>query len=75
MKYCMGKFHGPVQKEIEDSENYCLLCKGRYAAEKEAKKEKTKEIIKNVATVVVSTVGSFAAAALGSAINKNSDSQ
>lgn len=75
MKYCMGKFHGSVQKQIEDSENYCLLCNGRYLAEKEAKKEKTKEIIKNVATVVVSTVGSFAAAALGSAINKNSDSQ
>lgn len=74
MKYCMGKFHGSVQKQIEDSENYCLLCNGRYLAEKEAKKKKRKEILKtaaNVAVVVATTVATFA---VGAASKNSNDS-
>ena len=43
MKYCTGKFHGEVKKQIDDNEDFCLLCKSRMEAEKQEKKEKTKK--------------------------------
>lgn len=43
MKYCTGKFHGEVKKQIDDNEDFCLLCKSRMEDEKQAKKEKTKK--------------------------------
>ena len=54
MKYCTGKFHGEVKKQIDDNEDYCLLCKSRMEAEKQEKKEKTK---KNWANIGKGAVG------------------
>lgn len=59
MKYCCGKYHGDVQKQIEDSEDYCLVCKGKMQAEKEQKKENKKKTwvtIGKVASAVLPVV-------------------
>ena len=59
MKYCCGKYHGDVQKQIEDSEDYCLVCKGKMQAKKEQKKENKKKTwvtIGKVASAVLPAV-------------------
>ena len=56
MKYCSGKYHGDVKKQIEDNEDYCLLCCGRIANEKEEKKKKGFNIFLNIGKVVVPAI-------------------
>ncbi|MBP3772254.1 MAG: hypothetical protein J6I53_06125 [Treponema sp.] len=59
MKYCCGKYHGDVQKQIADNEDYCLICKGKMQAEKEQKKENKKKTwvtIGKVASAVLPAV-------------------
>ncbi len=51
MKYCCGKYHGDVQKQIADNEDYCLICKGKMQAEKEQKKENKKKTLVNIGKV------------------------
>ncbi|MBQ7905132.1 MAG: hypothetical protein IJ361_05165 [Spirochaetaceae bacterium] len=53
MKYCSGKYHGDIKKQIEDNENYCLLCCGRIANEKEEKKKGKKTVLRNICEGVV----------------------
>lgn len=45
MKFCPNpnNYHGDVQKQIPDNEDYCLICKGKLKAEKERKKENAKK--------------------------------
>lgn len=64
MKYCKGKFHGSVRKEIEDSEKYCLICTGRYKAEKD---ERNKKIGKAITTTVAIVATPLITAALSGA--------
>lgn len=59
MKYCKGKFHGNVQKEIDDSEEFCLICKGRMLAEKEEKKKKCGKIFKTYIAPAVIAAGTY----------------
>ena len=47
MKYCSGKYHGDVKKQIDDNEDFCLLCKRRMEVEKQEKKEKIKKNLVN----------------------------
>lgn len=56
MKYCSGKYHGDVKKQIEDNEDYCLLCCGRIANEKEEKKNKRNNILLNIGKGVVAAI-------------------
>lgn len=51
MKYCCGKYHGDVQKQIEDNEDYCLVCKGKMQAKKEQKKENKKKTLVTIGKV------------------------
>lgn len=52
MKACLGKFHGSVEKLIEDNEDFCPLCKARMKPEKEEKANKAKKIVLNALKVV-----------------------
>ncbi|WP_443739008.1 hypothetical protein [Treponema sp.] len=52
MKACLGKFHGSVEKLIEDNEDFCPLCKARMKSEKEEKANKAKKIVLNALKVV-----------------------
>lgn len=56
MKYCSGKYHGDVKKEIEDNEDYCIICRGRIANEKEEKKKKRNTTLRNIGKGVVVTI-------------------
>ena len=48
MKYCEGEYHGDVKKQIEDNEDFCTICRGRIANEREVKKEKRNNILSKV---------------------------
>lgn len=52
MKACLGKFHGSVEKLIEDNEDFCPLCKARMKSEKEEKANKAKKIVLKALKVV-----------------------
>lgn len=56
MKYCSGKYHGDVKKQIEDNEDYCIICRGRIASEKEEKRKKRNNILLNIGKGVVAAI-------------------
>ncbi len=56
MKYCSGKYHGDVKKQIEDNEDYCIICRGRIANEKEEKKKKRNTTLLNIGKGVVAAI-------------------
>jgi hypothetical protein len=56
MKYCSGKYHGNVKKQIEDNEDYCIICRGKIASEKEEKKKKRNKTLLNICKGVVAAI-------------------
>lgn len=56
MKKCRGKFHGKVEKFVEDDEDYCPLCKARMEAIKKEKAEKWKNYLKKIVQGVLAVV-------------------